>query len=59
MLSGEAPESDDEIFAFSNVKIGSAREMTEVYQPSPIKSPNQPKTVLQQMLGTCDNIDET
>lgn len=54
MLSGEAPESDEEILAFSNVKIGSAREMTEVYQPSPIKSPNKPKTLLQQMLGTCD-----
>lgn len=52
MLSGEAPESDDEILAFSNVKIGSAREITEVYQPSHIESPNKPKTLLQQMLGT-------
>lgn len=51
MFSGEAPESDDEILAFSSIKIGAAQEVTEVYQPSPIKNVQKPKTLLQKMLG--------
>lgn len=54
VFSGEAPESDDEILAFSSVKLGAAREMTEVYQPSPVKMVQKPilgKTLLQKLLG--------
>lgn len=51
VFSGEAPESDDEIYAFSNVKLGTAQEMTEVYQPSPVRTVQKPKTLLQKMLG--------
>lgn len=55
MFSGEAPESDDEILAFSNVKLGTAQEVTEVYRPSPKhqvrREPPEGKTVLQKILG--------
>lgn len=55
VFSGEAPESDEEILAFSNVKLGTAQEVTEVYKPSPKRQvhrePFEGKSVLQKMLG--------
>lgn len=55
VFSGEAPESDDEILAFSNVKLGTAQEVTEIYKPSPKhqirREPSEGKTVLQKILG--------
>lgn len=55
MFSGEAPESDDEILAFSNVKLGAAQEVTEVYKPSPKRQARQEsaegKSILQKILG--------
>lgn len=59
VFSGEAPESDDEILAFSNVKLGTAHEVTEVYKPSPKhqvqRDPSEGKTVLQKILGKIEN----
>lgn len=54
MYSGEAPESDDEILAFSNVKLGRAQEVTEVYKPPKRQAHREPvegKTVLQKILS--------
>lgn len=55
VFSGEAPESDDEILAFSSVKLGSAQEVTEVYRPSPRRKsqryPSEDVSVLQKLLG--------
>lgn len=55
VFSGEAPESDDEIFAYSNVKLGTAKEVTEVYKPSPTRIPyrhsSEEKSILQKLLG--------
>lgn len=56
IFSGEAPESDDEILAFSNVKLKIAQEVTEVYQPSPTKSSSCENTVLQQCLSNFSKI---
>lgn len=51
VYDGEAPESDDEILAFSNVKLKTGQEVTEVYQPSPTKSSSGEISVLQQCLS--------
>lgn len=54
VFSGEAPESDDEILAFSNVKLCEAKEVTETFKPSTSKSSNKHKaelSLLQQCLG--------
>lgn len=54
MFSGEAPESDDEILALSNVKLGKAQEITEIYSPSQSKSEEKPPaemSLLQKCLG--------
>lgn len=55
VFSGEAPESDDEILAFSNVKLGNALEVTEVYKPTASKTTHkevpQELSLLQKCLG--------
>lgn len=55
VFRGEAPESDDEILAFSSVRLGAAQEVTEVYKPSPKRQahrePIEGKTVLQKILS--------
>lgn len=55
VFNGEAPESDDEILAFSKVKLGTAQEVTEIYKPSPTrhvrKESLDSKSVLQKILG--------
>lgn len=55
MYQGEAPESDDEILAFSSVKLGGAQEVTEIYKPSPrrlYRQSSEEKSILQKYLGT-------
>lgn len=54
IYDGEAPESDDEILAFSSIQLGKAHEVTEVYRPSPRRvrrEPSEEMSVLQKMLG--------
>lgn len=61
MYQGEAPESDDEILAYSSVKLGTAQEVTEVYKPSPRRirrEPSEEKSILQKLLGnSLDRVD--
>lgn len=54
MYQGEAPESDDEILAFSSIKLTNAKEVTEIYKPSPRhlhREPSEEKSVLQKLLS--------
>lgn len=54
VFSGEAPESDDEILAFSNVQLTNAKEVTETFNPFDSKPSNKNKanlSLLQQCLG--------
>lgn len=51
MYCGEAPESDDEILAFSNIKLGTAEEVDEEFVTQQRHEPFNGKSVLQKMLG--------
>lgn len=58
VYQGEAPESDDEILAFSSIKLGNAQELTEIYRPSPRRirrERSQEMSVLQKLLGKSKN----
>lgn len=54
VFSGEAPESDDEVQAISNVKLANAQEVTETFHPSDFKPARNHSSLslLQQCLGT-------
>lgn len=56
VYQGEAPESDDEILAFSSVSLSRAQEVTEVYRPSPRRirrEASEETSILQKSLGEC------